>query len=219
MQRTESHSNSTNYQCYRTTDTITWVNTRLFNRKLKYYHLVMEENPSVLEYHQVIVMIPCQMLIQFQRMVCLVIVQTEDEKNENWFLDMANHLSRANASNRLGSFMILLVNDLYWVSILYIIYSIIYTVYNRIDYWYLVLNIKSYVDNDVVSIKVLYRLVYWTTQLLTWLLIPFLSAYVQGTWSTFIFKIHSFRTNGEFWANAIDIRISYSHNVGSKNRH
>lgn len=38
----------------------------------------------------------------------------------------------------------------------------------------------SYVDNDVVSIKVLYRLVYWTTQLLTWLLIPFLSAYVQA---------------------------------------
>ena len=46
-----------------------------------------------------------------------------------------------------------------------------------------VLNIQSYVDNDVVSIKVLYRLVYWTTQLLTWLLIPFLSAYVQGSCS------------------------------------
>ena len=84
----------------------------------------MEGNPSVLEYHQVIVMILCQMLIQFQRMVCLVIVQTEDEKNENWFLDMANHLSRANASNRLGSFMILLVNDLYWVTVYYIQYNL-----------------------------------------------------------------------------------------------
>ena len=53
------------------------------------------------------------------------------------------------------------------------------TVYDRIEIIQ-VLNIQSYVDNDVVSIKVLYRLVYWTTQLLTWLLIPFLSAYVQG---------------------------------------
>ena len=38
----------------------------------------------------------------------------------------------------------------------------------------------SYVETDVVSISVLYRIVYWTTQLLTWFLIPFLSAYVQA---------------------------------------
>ena len=38
----------------------------------------------------------------------------------------------------------------------------------------------SYVEESVVSIKTLYRLVYWTTQLLTWFFIPFLSAYVQA---------------------------------------
>lgn len=38
----------------------------------------------------------------------------------------------------------------------------------------------SFVEDDVVSISVLYRIVYWTTQLLTWFLIPFLSAYVQA---------------------------------------
>lgn len=38
----------------------------------------------------------------------------------------------------------------------------------------------SYVADGTVSIWVLYRIVYWTTQLLTWFLIPFLSAYVQA---------------------------------------
>lgn len=36
----------------------------------------------------------------------------------------------------------------------------------------------SYVDGTVIPR--LYKVVYWTTQLFTWLLIPFLSAYVQA---------------------------------------
>ena len=97
---------------------------------------------------------------------------------------MAKHLFRANVLNHLGMFKTTCITI---VPRRYIYNNLNYrtrildynsAVYDRNNIQ--VLNIQSYVDNDVVSIKVLYRLVYWTTQLLTWLLIPFLSAYVQG---------------------------------------